>query len=148
MTSTARLLLVRHFRRPTGGNIKVRDYFLHAASHPAIEAELWFASGAQSAEGDIWRDFDPRHLADDPSYANYRFVCVNGKDWSLLPADTGSAEIIHFVQHAGYLDDFDLTRDEAEGIIMAARVKAGWIEAPAEAEETADEEAAPAEHGA
>ncbi|GLS18265.1 transcription termination/antitermination protein NusA [Labrys miyagiensis] len=56
-------------------------------------------------------------------------------------------------KHAGYLDGFDLTRDEAEAIIMAARVKAGWIEAPEETEEAADEEAtgeeaASAEHGA
>jgi len=105
MASTARLLLVRHFRRPTGGNIKLRDYFLHAASHPAIEAELWFASGGEAAEGDIWRDLDSRHHARNPSFADYRFVCVNGKDWSLLPADMGSTEVIHFVQHAGYLDD-------------------------------------------
>ncbi|WP_413991781.1 transcription termination factor NusA [Labrys okinawensis] len=53
-------------------------------------------------------------------------------------------------KHAGYLDGFDLTRDEAEAIIMAARVKAGWIEAPEEAdeEEAAGEETASAEHGA
>jgi transcription termination/antitermination protein NusA len=55
-------------------------------------------------------------------------------------------------KHAGYLDGFDITRDEAESMIMAARVKAGWIEAPAPVEEAADEavddEAAPAEHGA
>src|ERR1700748_1142543 len=31
------------------------------------------------------------------------------------------------IKHAGYLDAFDLSRDEAEAIIMAARVKAGWI---------------------
>jgi hypothetical protein len=105
MESTARLLLVRHFRRPTGGNVKLRDYFLHAAAHPLIEADVWFASGGQCAEDDIWSGLDPRHLVRDPAIAGYRFVCVNGKDWPLLPADTGSTEIIHFVQHAGYLDD-------------------------------------------
>jgi len=105
MEPAARLLLVRHFRRPTGGNIKLRDYFLHAASHPAIDADMWFASGAQSAESDIWSEVDPRHLVRDPCFADYRFICVNGKDWPLLPADTGPSEIIHFVQHAGYLDD-------------------------------------------
>jgi hypothetical protein len=105
MESPARLLLVRHFRRPTGGNIKLRDYFLHAAAHPSIEADVWFASGGQCAEGDIWRDLDPRHHARDPCLTDYRLVCVNGKDWSLLPEDMGSAKVIHFVQHAGYLND-------------------------------------------
>jgi N utilization substance protein A len=42
-------------------------------------------------------------------------------------------------RHAGYLDAFGMTREEAEAIIMAARVRAGWIEAPvAEPTETAE----------
>ena len=53
-------------------------------------------------------------------------------------------------KHAGYLDGFELSRDEAEAIIMAARIKAGWVEAPAPAEEEPAEEEASAlsEHGA
>ena len=44
---------------------------------------------------------------------------------------------------AGILDGFELSRAEAEAIIMAARVRAGWIEADGEAEEAeAAEEAA------
>jgi transcription termination/antitermination protein NusA len=31
------------------------------------------------------------------------------------------------VKHAGILADFDLTKEEAEALIMQARVKAGWI---------------------
>lgn len=38
----------------------------------------------------------------------------------------------------GILDGFELSRAEAEAIVMAARIKAGWIEATAEVE-TADE---------
>ncbi|MEI8146123.1 MAG: transcription termination factor NusA [Alphaproteobacteria bacterium] len=45
------------------------------------------------------------------------------------------------VKVAGFLDDFELTKDDAEAMIMAARVKAGWIEAPPEDEA----EAQPAE---
>ena len=41
------------------------------------------------------------------------------------------------VKYAGFLDGFELSREEAEAMIMAARVHAGWIEAPAE--EPADE---------
>jgi len=41
-------------------------------------------------------------------------------------------------RHAGYLDGFDLSRQDAEAIVMAARIKAGWIEAP-EAEAEAEE---------
>jgi N utilization substance protein A len=53
------------------------------------------------------------------------------------------------VRHPGYLDSFDLSRDEAEAIIMAARVKAGWIEPPLASEGLAGgDDAALAEHGA
>jgi transcription termination/antitermination protein NusA len=42
------------------------------------------------------------------------------------------------VRQAGFLDGFDLGRDECEAMIMSARVKAGWIEAPAEADAQAE----------
>jgi N utilization substance protein A len=38
------------------------------------------------------------------------------------------------VRHAGFLDGFELSRADAEAMIMAARVKAGWIEAPGDEE--------------
>ena len=34
------------------------------------------------------------------------------------------------IKHAGILDGFEISREEAEALIMTARVKAGWIEAP------------------
>jgi N utilization substance protein A len=46
-------------------------------------------------------------------------------------------------KHAGILDGLELSRDEAEALIMQARVKAGWIKeediAPPAAEEAAAE---------
>lgn len=47
-------------------------------------------------------------------------------------------------RHSGYLDGFDLSRQEAEAIIMAARIHAGWIEASAEEPEAEADEAAEA----
>jgi transcription termination/antitermination protein NusA len=44
------------------------------------------------------------------------------------------------VKHAGVLDGFELSREEAEGIIMQARLKIGWI---TEADLAAPAEAAP-----
>jgi transcription termination/antitermination protein NusA len=34
------------------------------------------------------------------------------------------------VKHAGLLDGLEVSRDEAEAMIMAARIKAGWVTAP------------------
>ncbi len=39
------------------------------------------------------------------------------------------------VKTPGYFDGLEITREDAEALIMAARVKAGWIEAPVVAEE-------------
>jgi N utilization substance protein A len=53
------------------------------------------------------------------------------------------------VRQAGILDGFELTRDDAEAIIVQARLKAGWITeadlAPSPAEEVAADAAAPAQ---
>jgi N utilization substance protein A len=42
-------------------------------------------------------------------------------------------------KHKGFLEGFDVSREEAEEMILEARIKAGWIERPAE-EETAEVE--------
>ncbi|MFN3891111.1 MAG: transcription termination factor NusA [Beijerinckiaceae bacterium] len=42
------------------------------------------------------------------------------------------------IKTPGFLDGIEISRDEAEAMIMAARVKAGWIEAAAEAEADAE----------
>jgi transcription termination/antitermination protein NusA len=44
-------------------------------------------------------------------------------------------------RHAGALDGFDISREEAEAMIMAARVKVGWIEPLAQAAERGEAEA-------
>src|SRR5579883_3252757 len=44
------------------------------------------------------------------------------------------------VRESGILDDFNLSPEEAEGLIMRARVAAGWIEPEPEIEEEFDEE--------
>jgi transcription termination/antitermination protein NusA len=37
-------------------------------------------------------------------------------------------------RYMGYLEEFDLSRDDCEAMIMSARVKAGWIEPEAAVE--------------
>ncbi|TDR87082.1 transcription termination factor NusA [Enterovirga rhinocerotis] len=43
------------------------------------------------------------------------------------------------VHHKGYLDGFEFSRQEAEALILAARIKAGWIEPQAEEPEETEE---------
>jgi N utilization substance protein A len=52
------------------------------------------------------------------------------------------------IKNAGFLDGFDLSREECEAIIMQARVQAGWIseaDLAQPAEEAAEEEVEPAQ---
>ena len=44
------------------------------------------------------------------------------------------------VREAGILDDYNLSPEDAEGLIMRARVAAGWIEPDADIEEELVEE--------
>jgi N utilization substance protein A len=44
------------------------------------------------------------------------------------------------VREAGILDDYNLSPEDAEGLIMRARVAAGWIEPEADIEEELSEE--------
>ena len=44
------------------------------------------------------------------------------------------------VRHAGFLDGFDVSRADAEAMIMDARIRAGWIEAPTEEAEAVEGE--------
>jgi len=55
-------------------------------------------------------------------------------------------------RHKGFLEDFDVSKEDAEQMILEARVKAGWIEAPepqedevAAEEPAAEEDAEPTE---
>ncbi|UDL94791.1 transcription termination factor NusA [Lichenihabitans sp. PAMC28606] len=44
------------------------------------------------------------------------------------------------IRNAGYLDDFELSKEDAEAMIMEARVLAGWVEAAAPADDEQQEE--------
>jgi len=44
-------------------------------------------------------------------------------------------------RHPGFLDGFDLSREQADAMIMGARVQAGWIEASPEPQEAEADEA-------
>lgn len=103
-----RLLFIRHFQRPTGGNVSVRDHFFHALADPRFDTRIWFAPGSRHLESDLWQDLPSRHLAGAPDWNSCDFVFVNGKDWRLLPAGDHSFRIIHLVQHLGYAGDPEL----------------------------------------
>jgi N utilization substance protein A len=50
-------------------------------------------------------------------------------------------------RHKGFLEGFDVSREDAEQMILEARVKAGWIEAPEPQEDEVATEEESAEDG-
>jgi N utilization substance protein A len=131
---------IEGFDEETAGEIqtRARDYL------NALEAELDGKRKALGVEDD---------LKDIEGISTGMLVALGENDVKSVEDLAGCAtdDLVGWTErkdgettkHAGYLDGFDLSRDEAEAMIMAARVKAGWIEAPAE-----PHVAALAEHGA
>ncbi len=113
-----RLLFVRTFVRPTGGNVTVRDYFEHALTHRGCEASIFFPAGSRHAESDLWAHVPAGRIVERPDWDAVDVVVVNGKDWRLLP-EHGTFAVVHLVQHLGYASD-----DELRGYLgrPAARV--------------------------
>ncbi len=107
MPPRRKVLFVRNVRYPTGGNIKVRDYFAHALAHPDIDPYIWFAPESRHADSDIWSGLPGDRIVSRCDFENYAAVCVNGKDWRLLPPSPDT-RIVHFVQHGGYAADPEL----------------------------------------
>lgn len=103
-----RLLFVRNFRRATGGNVAVRDYFFHALADVRLDVRLYFAPGSRHAESDLWRELPAGRLVAEPDWPSFDFVFVNGKDWRLIPEGDGTFRVIHLVQHLGYAEDPEL----------------------------------------
>ncbi len=103
-----RVLFVRTFVRPTGGNVTVRDLFYHALAYPRFDARIWFAPGSRHAQSDLWSDLPAGRVVADPDWDAYDLVVVNGKDWRLLPQHDAPFRVIHTVQHLGYAADAEL----------------------------------------
>jgi Glycosyl transferases group 1 len=103
-----RVLFLRNFGRETGGNTKVRDYFLHAASHPDLDARIAFSPASRPRASELWDAVPDERIVRDPDLTAFDVVFVNGKDWRLLPDAPGPARIVHFVQHAGYVTEPEL----------------------------------------
>jgi hypothetical protein len=102
-----RVLFVRNFRRATGGNVTVRDYFQHALAYRRCSPTILFGPDSRHRESDLWSWLSPGHVAHAPDWSGVDAVVVNGKDWRMLPP-SGSFAVVHLVQHLGYARDAEL----------------------------------------
>lgn len=99
-----RILFLRRVRNPTGGEVKVRDYFDHCLAHPKVEPYLYFdpRSLPLAAWQEIWSGVVPERTVSEIDLFRYDLLFLAGRDWELLPEPPGKIVInlIQGVRHA------------------------------------------------
>lgn len=96
-----RLLFHRDFLGYTGGHGKVRDYFDHAAAHPAWSPRMYLTPRSV-AQGNPWAALPATEARWDPARADALFLA--GFDWQALPEQATTPPIINLVQHVRHGD--------------------------------------------
>jgi N utilization substance protein A len=142
LVDAAEVASIQGFDEDTATEIqnRARDYLARIeAEHDARRRELGVADELQEIEG----------------VTTAMLVALGENDVKTVEDFAGCAtdDLVGYtegrgaeaVRHAGFLDGFDVSRAEAEAMIMAARLKAGWIDAlpEPESEALAETEAQP-----
>lgn len=100
------LLFHRHSRGPSGGHLKVRDYYEHARQSATFEPRIHFASTSDAVPvGDPWAAVGPVVCARwAPEQADALFLA--GLDWQALPAHSNTP-VINLIQGVRHADPDD-----------------------------------------
>jgi glycosyltransferase involved in cell wall biosynthesis len=102
-----KILFVRKFKKPSGGQIKVRDYFEHCLQHPAIAPYVYFTPDSRHAQSHLWRELPKERIVRELALEAYDALFLAGKDWELLPAGASGVKIINLVQHVKHAEARD-----------------------------------------
>jgi glycosyltransferase involved in cell wall biosynthesis len=96
----SKILFVRKFKKPSGGQFKVRDYFRHCMAHPKLEPLLYFTPDTDAAEARAFWEFVPReNIVDTLALESYDLLFLAGRDWEYLPAIPARARVLNYIQH-------------------------------------------------
>ena len=92
-----RILFLRDFKptkdggiRTSGGQIKVRDYFMHALQHPQLDPYFYFTPRSSYESSELWSDIPRERIVLDLDGGCYDLAFVTGKDWKLLSSPAGA----------------------------------------------------------
>ncbi len=100
-----KILFLRKFKKLSGGQIKVREYFEHCAQHPALKPFVYFTPDSIHTRSLLWRDVPAERIVHELAPETYDAVFLAGKDWDLLPANLGGVKIINLVQHVKHAEE-------------------------------------------
>lgn len=102
-----KILFLRKFKKISGGQIKVRDYFLHCLRHPRVAPFIYFTPDSDFSRHGLWREVPEERIVRELAPENFETFFVAGRDWELLPADLRGKKIINLLQHVKHGDPRD-----------------------------------------
>jgi glycosyltransferase involved in cell wall biosynthesis len=108
-SSRTKVLFYRDFKRFTGGDLKVWDYFNHVLSSPAHSAEVSFSESSDWSDSNPW-SHAREYVVSDGTAADADVLFLSGVDWRRLdPAARAESPvpIINLVQHVKHACEND-----------------------------------------
>jgi hypothetical protein len=108
-TSTKKVLFFRDFRRFTGGDLKVWDYFNHVRSSPRHEAWIRFSEDSVWEDSNPWKDAR-EHIVRFGEAFRPDILFLSGVDWRMIERSDrpeSPIPIINLIQHVRHADPDD-----------------------------------------
>jgi len=103
----SKILFIRKFKNPSGGQIKVKDYFTHCLRHSEIDPYLYFTPDSDWASNSFWQLAPRGRIVFDVNLKEYDAVFLGGRDWDYLPEIPGALPVINYIQHVKHADPDD-----------------------------------------
>jgi glycosyltransferase involved in cell wall biosynthesis len=95
-----KILFLRKFKKASGGQIKVRDYFMHCLHHPGLDPYLFLKPDSDNKADEVWNDIPKDRIVSNVQVEKYDMVFIGGGDWRRFPeAIDGKKKIINLIQH-------------------------------------------------
>lgn len=102
--STKKVLFYRRFRRQSGGQFKLRDYFYHCLAHPRLQPFIYFTPDSRLYKSNMWDDIPKECLVTGLHLNDYEILFLEGKDWKYLPENLNGHSVINLIQHVRHGD--------------------------------------------
>ncbi len=104
-----RVLFFRDFKRFTGGDLKVWDYFNHVRSSPHHEAQIRFTEESVWGSANPW-SAAPEHVVPSGDEIDQDVLFLSGVDWQQIDRawwPEAPVPVINLIQHVWHADPSD-----------------------------------------
>ena len=102
-----KILFVRKFKKSSGGQIKVRDYFQHCLAHPDFEPAIYFTPDSKWHGTTFWEFLPPECVVENLRFGDYAGLFLAGRDWEFIPAPPQELPVINYIQHVKHAEPAD-----------------------------------------